>query len=1057
MTRASARQRPAARSLRPASLLLLGLLTVATESAPAQRRRASLLSDALGLSSVSDDGDASVPNARRSSSSDVPLLRRLADAFLDRPAQDGLRAAVAGQGPLETAARFWRALTARDVGSAARHDGAAPAARRRHPAPPTEARVAPAPRRLDTGSNGQALPPYRLLNSSLRCSGVGVPLGAGGAESSTSVSPSPSPAPAPSFVYACNAANVSVGVYDGIRGVQASGATPATVAALSAALVGVGGGVNATGGMGAVVNQSTPLPGGWQDSLTVAQVLGLQLTLGGGGGGLANATTAGALFPGPPPGTPARPPPTEAAILTLLPAPVVQAVLANDTVVCGRTLVANGTASGSNGTAPGGGGGASVNAGPCACPVEYAGDYCQYPRHFSCVATVADPLYQACVAVNAHGFEPPAAGAPGRHLASTAALGGTGNGSALLAGADADDADPGLPARAAAAGYGANVAAYQVSLAQLAWDAAAAAGYGAGSGVAVPAGGLALDDAVEHSGATLEDAREASARMPPPVSGTGYRGYRTDIAGDPPCLFLNTAHVQAAATAAAAAGSGATSGGSSNGGYGAGVVQVAFRVSCAFAEGPGTPRLTSGAVVVDPTGVPYGDRPDPGGLVAVLAAGGGAGVVAPDGDDGTAGGVTSLAEPDTVDTLQAAARRSPVWVAALGPAEWRCNGTPVTDDLLAVELPRRGYAFAPLNGTSQSTGAGPLPPPPDSWPHLRALSCLEAVFSYVVGSPDDPASHERTLQAALAADAAAAGGGTSPDAAADGAYLRALLAAERASPPFALSQPPLLPLALRVRPVSPVHLSSTAGTVMVPLPPAALDGSADVLVPVDVAATLSPTTAAGQLFWASGRLALETTVVAVPEGIAVGPWAAAQRAAAAAGGGTAPPLDPAVGPLPALPLADVVTLLAAAVDASSYDATGDGANGAVLPGPLLLTTGVARVTVDDTSWVEPTGTDWLPLALGVGIGLGVPLLAVAAYAWVRARRAAAARAAAETRALIKAIKDGERHTAEAAAAAATAASQQQQQQDDDAGATTTAAGGGVGLHRRRRDGRDGSE
>ena len=852
--------------------------------------------------------------------------------------------------------------------------------------PNGSSRGSPTPRSiLDFTSVPTAI--YRIINSSLPCSGVGIPLNSDPAAAATttstitsaSPSSSASPLPVPILAYQCGGSNVTSGLYSGVTGIQSGGATGGNVGPLSGTLVAApavnaSSAANATAPasqLGQIVNQTSPLPSGWQSSLSLPQQLGLQTVLGVPS--LVNVTTNGDLFPGPQPGR-LRAPAQEAAILTLLPPPVVESVLSNATLTCDSQVVGYAPAANATGTA----GGGATAASQCACPIDYSGPQCQWPRHMACTVTIADPLYQACASMNGHGFQPPTREAGARFMASLSSLGGSGsdvNASAVSV-SRADDDDQ--------ASY--------FTLLGAQWDGQAIASYGPGSGVAVPVGlTSALGDLQAYAGAVREDAAEAARRMPRPTAGTAaYGRYRTDLPGDPPCLFLNLSHMQGSA-------------GGSSSSSGSRVVHLALRVSCAFAERPGTARLTSGVVTVDPTGTPYGDRADADGLIDVMAS---AGVTSADNDVGASdNSLTGLTDGDAVAVLQAGAARSPVFVAGMGQAAWKCNGTAITPALLQAQLPLRGYAYSFSNGSSLPPL---LPLPSDPWPHLTSLACKEAAFTYVLGGPG---SGELEAEAASAIAAASATAPLGPEDAADVAYLTSLLHASRAAQPFALSQPPLLPLALRLRPLSPTILSATTGTVLVPLPLEALDGSIDVTVPLDVGSTVDDV-AAGM--WAGGRLQLEATVVQTAEGIAVGPWAEAERQRL---GQEGPQADPAVGPRPALPLPLVAGLLYAAGDVTTYtaspspDASSSSAAAAaapvVLPGSLLLTTGIARITIDDVSWVEPTAKDWTALVLGIGLGLGIPLVLGVILLVLWLRRLAAARSAAETRALLKAMKDGD--------------------------------------------------
>lgn len=899
-----------------------------------QARKGSLFAD-FGLSFGHDGHE-----------DEIQVHSKLSSRLFETDTARNLKAAARYGGPKKLARRFWNALTSTSLGPIDDNVAGAPTSadtggrstddtERAAGAPITAGR-----RRLQTGSTATA-GAYTIINTSLVCSGIGIPLGSG--PGALSASPSPAPAAGiPIIQNECNGVNITAPLYAGVTAVQQGGATGGNVGALAAALAASGAagaaasnatGANATGagvGLASIVNASTLLPLGWPTTLSVLQRAGLQPTLGTD---LSNITTAGALFPA------SRGPAQEATILPFLPAPVLEAALSSSDVRCNATQVGA-----LNVTAPTGATGNATPAVPapaagCACPVDYAGASCQIPRHFSCVATIADPLYHACMATNGAGFAPATA-------------------------------------------------------LETAW------------GVAVPVSGEPDTLAREFesfAGAIYEDAADAAAQMPRPPDTRVYGGYRTGIPGDPPCMFIDINRIRAA--------TGAGSGGLPSGG----IIEVPFRVSCAFADAPGTARLTSGAVLVDPHGTPYADGPDLEGLIGVLRASGADRVNVTINGQRVEGEAVGLADLDTASALQESGKRAAVVVAAVGPPAWACNGTRLTDAAIQRRLAARGYGYTFLNGSS-TFGAVP----PDPWPHLSTQRCLEAAFSYELGHPG-------TSSAALAhAQASALFGGSgsvSADDAQDLGALQTLLLQDRSAQPFSLSQAPLVPLALRVRPVSTVHLSDSRGLSMVSLPTAALDGSVDVTVPVDIGALLSQGEASPPHLM-GGRLLLEATVVMAPEGLAAGPWAASQRAP-----GENP--DSAVGPTPVLPLSDVASLLDAVTSTVTLASVSGAAPslGVALPGPLLVTSGVCRIMLDDVSYEEPRGKDWTAVGFGVGIGLGVPVLIALVLAawWLRAR--ARAREHARTQAMVKAMKEGE----DAVSAAAATAS------------ATSSAGSGAGM------------
>jgi len=212
-----------------------------------------------------------------------------------------------------------------------------------------------------------------------------------------------------------------------------------------------------------------------------------------------------------------------------------------------------------------------------------------------------------------------------------------------------------------------------------------------------------------------------------------------------------------------------------------------------------------------------------------------------------------------------------------------CNGTVLTAASLTAAW---RVAF-------NTTPPSPLPEEGAPW---YGLPCVEATsFSYVAGNPATTAA-------------------------------------------FALSRPPPLPLALRLRLVSQTYPSLRHGIMVVPIPLAALNGTADVTLTVSPAAL--PRDAD---FWVAGRLHGEVSVVhTVPSA-----W-------------------------------DNGTAVAAALSPS-------------YPHPRLVLTSVSRIVLDDPAFVVPTVTPVLPIILGVVLGVGLPLLMAGGGIWavVRWRKRAA--------------------------------------------------------------------
>lgn len=437
----------------------------------------------------------------------------------------------------------------------------------------------------------------------------------------------------------------------------------------------------------------------------------------------------------------------------------------------------------------------------------------------------------------------------------------------------------------------------------------AAAGHplGPGSGVAVPVSAASFASLpgrlglAEDGDASRLPRADASSQQPPVTE------YAAAASGDPQCMWLNVPHVRAAAAvdpeAAAAAAAGAASGLSGTA-YATALAAAAPHPATGWPAGVVPLRLR---VRCSFSAVPGSDRGLTAGRTLVDPLG------APYGPQHVAAAAAAGAEGDAV--AAAAARLAtdyfhpPIYAdVAASAAAWRCNGTVLTGSAAATALAARGY-----NASA---------PPPGRAPYFGgALGCLEASFAYAAGGP-------------------------------------------HADPPFALSQAPLLPLALLLTPVSSVALTP-APAALVPLPLHALAGGADVVAPLHVAAWEAPGGPLG--LWAGGRLVLEARVVQAPQGAALGPQA---RAA----GGSPRPLPPV--PLPAA--------LDAVLPRRTED-EGEGEGGGEWVRVPLLTGGpVARVTIDDAGWATPVRQpDRTALAVVVTLAA---VGAAAAGAWWLQRR-----------------------------------------------------------------------
>ena len=432
---------------------------------------------------------------------------------------------------------------------------------------------------------------------------------------------------------------------------------------------------------------------------------------------------------------------------------------------------------------------------------------------------------------------------------------------------------------------------------------------GPGSGVAVPVSAADLASLpgrlglAEDGDASRLPRADANLQQPPVTE------YAAAASGDPQCMWLNVPHVRAAAAAdpeaAAAAAAGAASG-FTGAAYAAALAAAAPHLATGWPAGVVPLRLR---VRCSFSAVPGSDRGLTAGRTVVDPLG------VPYGPQHVAAAVAAGAG---VGAAAAAAARlaadyshPPIYADVAGSAAaWRCNGTVLTGSTAATALAARGYNASV--------------PPPGRAPYFGGvLGCLEASFAYAAGGP-------------------------------------------QADPPFALSQAPLLPLALLVTPISSVALTP-APAALVPLPLHALAGGADVIAPLHVAAWEAPGGPLG--LWAGGRLVLEARVVQAPQGAALGPQT---REAGES------PAQPS--PLPPVPLSAALD----AVMPGRREGEEGEAGGEWVRVPLLTGGPVARLTIDDAGWAtpvrQPDGT-----ALAVGVTLAVAGAAAAGAWWLQRR------------------------------------------------------------------------
>jgi hypothetical protein len=714
-----------------------------------------------------------------------------------------------------------------------------------------------------------------------RCSGVGIFI-----PSSTSLGPS--------SAYFCNGVPVSQAAYSGLTGLQASAtsgpnstvnsAAATTSLARTVSALSVAAAVNDTQSpllvaLAASPAARAPLPVALSNNLSAlspAQRSALAVALNISATGLSQLRNVSQLLP--------ADAVTAAAVLTILgPSNSALLLAANGGVAQCNTSTSGST---SPGTPLWSASDFSAVPGTCACPLDYGGAECEHALHYSCAATLAEPLFHVCEALNGQGFA-----APGAHSATPA---GT------------------------------------------------LSGLGAGSGVAVPtfltgvlgtSGGSATADAalvaalhrrwgsrsVESNGYSvnaLTGQREKPAHRAQTNTGLGdssLQRYDSAGHGQPPCLHANKATVLAQGVAA--------------------VMPFAFRVTCGFHSGNNaSAALSSGQGLADPLGRPYT-------YLAAAAA-----------SDGSAPASIALNSTAAV----ALGYRPPIIPSSgtgAAPAH-RCNGTAMTVAFVSAQL-------APLGLNTSSPGL--LPP----W---YGLSCLERVFTYVVGGPQPGAT----------------------------------------AVPFSLSYPPVLPLAVRLRAVSPTYVTDTSGVGLALVPPAALTGQQPVVVALRPAEFSEDAD-----LWAGGRLRMEAAVVQLPEGLSPSPHSAgasAQLADAgygslAASAGSAFPYRPAdlalvLQPHPParwLTVADLTNASNPNASAGLLPASGEWlwrgiAPYRLAPRPRLALSGVSSLAVDDSSWQAPATASTSSLVLGLVLGLLVPGLlgGFGAWRWARARKGRAA-------------------------------------------------------------------
>jgi hypothetical protein len=415
-------------------------------------------------------------------------------------------------------------------------------------------------RALHPSPSSSLAAPARSLaqDDALPCSGVGVPL----ALPSSSPSPSPSSSPQPPAAYACNGQPVSAQFHDAVVAARAPGGFwPAEAFVLSAALSGEGPAATAND---RVINSTRPLPPALNLTTALAPAQQSAVASAANVSDVGQVRRVGQLLLSP---ALLADPLQLGVVLTQVGQDQTAAML-NDTV-CGRVAAPK---------APSGGPSAVSGASPsppipspspspspaatafkCACPIGYTGASCEHPLHFGCALTLADPTWEACLALNGAGFQAPPRGEGGGG-------GGDGGGDVTLGG-------PGT--------------------------------------VAVPASaGLLHSDAASWVAARPRTATAPGLPRVPPddaldlASRATHGQYEPLADGDPPCLFLDASSGGKAAAAAQQPRR---------------RLRLAVRVACGWQWTNVSSSLASGKTVVDPSGAFYPDLPPQSG--APVAAG----------------------------------------------------------------------------------------------------------------------------------------------------------------------------------------------------------------------------------------------------------------------------------------------------------------------------------------------------------------------------------------------------------------------------------------------------
>jgi hypothetical protein len=244
-----------------------------------------------------------------------------------------------------------------------------------------------------------------------------------------------------------------------------------------------------------------------------------------------------------------------------------------------------------------------------------------------------------------------------------------------------------------------------------------------------------------------------------------------------------------------------------------------------------------------------------------------------------------------------------------GLPSYACNGTVLTSAVLSSLLAAQGYNI--------STAPGPAP--------YYGLPCVEQNFTYIVGG----------------------------------------------QPSFALSVPPALPLAVRVRALPNAYISDVSGVSTTVIPVSALTGEQDITVYLNVS-NLAATSA----YWAGGRLHLEAQTIMLPEGWQVSPHTPDTVRTLVVNNDTGPVLSGLGYDASGTP-----------INASTLSIWVSGMNMSYTPS-LLVLSNVHPITVDDAGYEIPTQTSYLDVLLGLVLGLGLPLVlgVGGTYTWYKRRK-----------------------------------------------------------------------